>query len=226
MSARSLSRCALVCFLSTVFLLGGCQALQTGSYSTGTTAGSEQQHQHPSAKTPEKKQEAPKCDPRVITRTEVVYKPVEIGNKLVIGAVELATFETLGLTMEARIDTGATTSSLGATDIRLFERDGRQWVSFRLNGEQKDKDSLVVERQVVRNVMIKRHGKESQQRPVVKLKVRIGKIEQMAEFTLTDRSQFEFPVLVGRNILTDMAIVDVSHEYLVSKKKIADGKQP
>ncbi|OQX35415.1 MAG: hypothetical protein B0D91_10855 [Oceanospirillales bacterium LUC14_002_19_P2] len=224
MSARSLSRCALVCFLSTVFLLGGCQALQTGSQSTGTTPSSEQQH--PSAKKTEQKPDAPKCDPRVITRTEVVYKPVEIGNKLVIGAVEQASFENLGLTMEARIDTGATTSSLGAADIRLFERDGRQWVSFRLNGEQKDKDSLVVERQMVRNVMIKRHGKESQQRPVVKLKVRIGKIEQMAEFTLTDRSQFEFPVLVGRNILTDMAIVDVSHEYLVSKKKIADGKQP
>ncbi|WP_211829859.1 ATP-dependent zinc protease family protein [Kistimonas asteriae] len=224
MSARSLSRCALVCFLSTVFLLGGCQALQTGSQNAGTTPSSEQQHT--SVKKPEEKQDVSQCDPRVITRTEVVYKPVEIGNKLVIGAIEQATFENLGLTMEARIDTGATTSSLGATDIRLFERDGRQWVSFRLNGEQNDKDSLVVERQVARNVMIKRHGKESQQRPVIKLKVRIGKIEQMAEFTLTDRSQFEYPVLVGRNILTDMAIVDVSHEYLVSKKKIADGKQP
>ena len=225
MSACSSDRCTLVCILTTVLLLGGCQALQTSSQGAGIAFDNEQQH-FP-VDSAERRQNAPECVPCVMTRTEVVYTPVEIDDKLVIGAVELVSFENLGLTMEARIDTGATTSSLGATDIRSFERDGRQWVSFRLPGEQKGADSLVVERQVVRNVIIKqRYTKESQQRPVIKLKVCIGKIEQTAEFTLADRSKFEFPVLIGRNVLTDVAIVDVSHEYLVSKRKIADGRQP
>ena len=178
---------------------------------------------------PEKDSEKPQCHPG-ITRTKIVYKSVEIDHKMVLGAIETVTFECLGLMLDARIDTGAITSSLSSTNMRLFERDGKPWVSFRVNGNKhnkhnkKNKKKHVFERRIVRNIMIKRHDEEPQLRPVVKLKIRIGKIEQVAEFTLTDRTKFDFPVLIGRNILTDIAIVDASHEYLASKKTMINGE--
>lgn len=219
----SLNWRALVYILSTVFLLSGCQVLPTDDDVTvpqndGTDFISSTSEQQPLPIKPEKDSEKSHCNP-TITRTEAVYKPLEIGNKIVIGAIEKITFEQMGIMLDARIDTGALTSSLSATDIRPFERDGKQWVSFRVHGEKDDKKNWVFERRIVRNIMIKRHEEESQLRPVVKLKILIGQIKQIAEFTLTDRSQFEFPVLVGRNILTDIAIVDASYEYLAPKKK-------
>ena len=76
-----------------------------------------------------------------------------------------------------------------------------------------------MERPLSRVVLIKRKGAESQERPVVVMNVRIGKLERSSEFTLASREGFEFPVLIGRNFLTDEAIVDVSHEYLASEKR-------
>ena len=223
MFSRSLSQYVLACFFSPLFLLGGCKTLKSSNSIVCSDNTSEQQ-QLPI--TPEIISETPQCDPKIITRTSVIYQPVNIGQKLVIGVVESVTFENLNIMLPARIDTGAATSSLCATDIHPFERDGRHWVSFRLHDGPDDKDGLLVKRQIVRHVMIKRHHSNPQQRPVVRLKMRIGKIEEMAEFTLADRRNFEFPVLIGRNILADIAIVDASYDYLVSKKKIIHGKQP
>ena len=38
----------------------------------------------------------------------------------------------------------------------------------------------------------------------------IGNIRQKAEFTLSNRSHLDYQVLVGRNILSDVMLVDVS----------------
>ena len=65
---------------------------------------------------------------------------------------------------------------------------------------------------------MKRHGGEALERPVIKLPVTVGNVSLLAEFTLTDRSKFSYPALIGRNILKDLIIVDVSYDHLTSKK--------
>jgi hypothetical protein len=42
----------------------------------------------------------------------------------------------------------------------------------------------------------------------------MGELEEIIEVTLSDRSDFEFPILIGRNFLTDNAIVDVSKQFV------------
>ncbi len=63
----------------------------------------------------------------------VVQEPVSgIGNMQVIGQAEYVTVQPAGVRYRARIDSGATTCSMSALDIKRFERDGEKWVRFRL----------------------------------------------------------------------------------------------
>ena len=127
----------------------------------------------------------------------------------IIGETEVVYLPDFTVPFEARIDTGATTSSMDARDIRSFERDGRKWVSFRViarNGGE----SRQYECPVVRTVRIKQHGGDSVERFCVMLTFRMGHLTLEREFTLADRSRFEYPVLVGRNILNGLAAVDPS----------------
>ncbi|MDX2501816.1 MAG: RimK/LysX family protein, partial [Deltaproteobacteria bacterium] len=52
--------------------------------------------------------------------------------------------------------------------------------------------------------------------PVVKLKAVMGKVELLREFSLTDRSNFTYPVLIGRNFLQGEFIVDVTRKNSTS----------
>lgn len=142
--------------------------------------------------------------------TEVATKPVAPKTDIsIIGEMEPVTIVTAKSTFPARIDTGATTSSIDAQDIVRFERDGKSWVKFNLKDRKTGKVTLI-ESKLTRIVEIKRHGAEPQHRPAVKLKTKLGDKELYSEFTLADRSSFDFPVLIGRNVLSGNFIVDVS----------------
>ena len=47
------------------------------------------------------------------------------------------------------------------------------------------------------------------------LTFRMGHLTLEREFTLTDRSKFEYPVLVGRNIINGIAAVDPSRRNVL-----------
>ncbi|MFC5051395.1 RimK/LysX family protein [Rubritalea spongiae] len=121
----------------------------------------------------------------------------------------------------ARIDTGATTSSIHAEKIEPFERDGVQWVRFELVNEESGKKEKL-ERKIERKVRIKEHDDDSERRYVVKLHVYYGGENELLEFTLTDRSGYKYPLLVGRNLLRGIAVVDVSKKNTLKKEKLED----
>ncbi|WP_282755671.1 ATP-dependent zinc protease family protein [Desulfuromonas thiophila] len=135
-------------------------------------------------------------------------------DKQVVGAIEHVYLLPPGVVLPARIDTGATTSSLDARNLEVFERNGAPWVRFVLVNPENNKETLL-ESRVVRFVRIlQSNTDDSERRPVVALGVTIGKVNQNAEFTLSDRSHMDFPVLIGRNVLLDMMLVDVSEENI------------
>ncbi len=141
----------------------------------------------------------------------------------VIGEVEPVHIKKVGFTMFARIDTGAETSSLNATDITVFERDGKRWVKYTVKDSISGK-TAEVESRLKRTVLIKWQEGESIERPVVKLRARLGEVEQVREFTLADRSLFEFPVLIGRNFLNGKFIVDVNRKNTTSPMNEEDSR--
>ncbi|WP_165311651.1 ATP-dependent zinc protease family protein [Vibrio ziniensis] len=137
-------------------------------------------------------------------------------HKLVLGEIEHVQIKALEQTFDARVDTGAATSSLNAIDISEFERNGKQWVRFHLSdGTNKPDDSNWVESPIVRYVRIRQSTNEqTERRAVVQLWVKIGDINEKTEFTLADRSQMSHPILLGREFIRDIAVVDVSRRYI------------
>lgn len=147
-----------------------------------------------------------------------------IGNKIVVGRVEWLWIEPVNRVYEARVDTGATTSSISALDITPFEKDGKRWVRFRLAPDDSG-ESFEVEAPLVRYVRIRQASSEElDRRPVTALTVRLGKMTEVAEFTLTNRTQMGYPILLGREFLRDVAVVDVAKTNVQPKPDIVQGQ--
>ena len=76
-------------------------------------------------------------------------------------------------------------------------------------------DTTTVEREVVRYVRVfQQADKEGSRRPVVEMRIRVGNVQAEFEFTLADRSHLEHSMILGRNFLTDLAVVDVGRQFL------------
>ncbi|WP_273150642.1 ATP-dependent zinc protease [Methylophaga thiooxydans] len=180
----------------------------------------------------ENKLDTPPVQPAVITAKKpsqcpqpvAVTDSKNLGNKIVVGKDEWLWIESVNRVYEARIDTGAKTSSISALDITPFEKDGKRWVRFRLAPDDSD-DSFEIEAPLVRYVKIRQaSSNELDRRPVASLTVRLGKMTEVAEFTLTDRTQMSYPILLGREFLRDVAIVDVARENIQPKPAIVEGQ--
>lgn len=150
--------------------------------------------------------------------TTLPHEPVsKKDDKIVLGGVEQVHLDPPGLEFSARIDTGAQTSSINALNIVEFERDGKPFVKFNLThpitGEK-----IELTRRLRRYVRVKELGnRESLRRPVVRMRVMLGNIDERINFTLENRSRFKHQVLIGRNLLQDLAVVDVSKKYTTLK---------
>ncbi|PKH05641.1 ATP-dependent zinc protease [Moritella sp. Urea-trap-13] len=161
----------------------------------------------------------------VIPTTKKVHN--DIAGKVILGQEEWIWFDQLQTNFKSRVDTGATTSSLNATDIVKFERDGRDWVKFNLSHKD-DNEVFPIEAPVVRTVKIRQtNATKALERYVVSIPVELGSIKTETEFTLADRSRMIFPILLGRTFLKDIAIVDVAQKYTQPKNKsVSIKKQP
>jgi len=148
-----------------------------------------------------------------LTQLTEATAPLE---KTVIGSEELVFLDDLKTQYKARIDTGATTSSLNATDIIEFERDGKKWVRFNFN-KAMDNDQII-EAKIARTILIRQaNNSEPTRRPIIELPVQLGDIKTLTEFTLADRSHMTFPVLLGRTFLKDIVMVDVARTYTLTE---------
>ena len=133
-------------------------------------------------------------------------------DKMLLGEIEHVWIEPPGLTVDARIDTGASSSSLHADNITRFERDGKNWVRFNIGGAQQP---ITIERPIKKFVrVIQQADKRGSRRPVVDMRLSLGDVQDTFSFTLADRSHLKHGMILGRNFLTDIALVDVSRQFV------------
>ncbi len=145
----------------------------------------------------------------------------------VVGWRELVHLPDLGLhAVPAKIDTGARTSSLHATVLEEFERDGEKFLRFAVDFEQQHV------RQVCEAVHVDIRGitssnGETQRRYVIKTPLKIGDVEFRAEISLADRSDMRFPMLIGRSSLRRRFVVDSGYSWLQTpERKTTKGHKP
>lgn len=131
-----------------------------------------------------------------------------------IGWREKVDLPQLGLhAIPAKIDTGARTSSLHATILEEFVRDGRDHVRFAVDFPAQHV------RQVCEAVRVDWRGitssnGETQRRMIIKTQLTIGDATFRAEISLADRSDMKFPMLIGRSSLRRRFVVDSGHSWL------------
>ncbi|MCP5143480.1 MAG: ATP-dependent zinc protease [Gammaproteobacteria bacterium] len=124
--------------------------------------------------------------------------------------------------VRAKLDTGAKSNSIHAIDIERFERDGKEMVRFKLGFSHgsDDNPTVSVERPLVREVAIKMRpgdaadeGEGVDERPAVKLSFCMAGRRYQEVFTLADRSNFNYSVLLGRDFLAEKILVDPGRTF-------------
>lgn len=139
--------------------------------------------------------------------------PASTTSKEILGWVEHVRIGKSRLELTAKLDTGADTSSLDATKIRRFRgKDGKRWVEFRVEEDHTGR-RVRFKKPLVRTAYIKEHKGPSQKRSVVMMETCLGEYLQEIEVTLVDRSDFDHAVLLGRNALEGLALIDPALQF-------------
>lgn len=128
--------------------------------------------------------------------------------KRMIGGVEEVLLLPWGLTVRARVDTGAAISSVDARAIEVRGEEGARTVHFTLVGD--DERQLPVTLPLAGHRLVRTPGGQSRRRPVVLIEICVAGVRTMTEVTLNDRSRLRHRVLLGRNLLEGRFVVDVA----------------
>ncbi|MGO2131348.1 MAG: retropepsin-like aspartic peptidase RloA3 [Halomonas sp.] len=134
----------------------------------------------------------------------------------VVGWVEKVTVEPWGVEVKAKLDSGALTSSLDARDIKLFEKDDQEWVRFRLRLDDVGSEetlSVNLERPLYRDLTVRGAGGRDE-RPVVLLEVCVGDTRYEEQFSLRDREEMHYPMLLGRRTIGHLGLLSVKETFL------------
>lgn len=136
---------------------------------------------------------------------------------IIIGSQEWCAFPELKTpAIRARIDSGAQTSSIHASDIHRFTKDGEDWVRFEIHPLQESKRIIIKnEAKVVGVKKVKNSGGISESRYVIKTPVKMGGETFEIEVTLANRDAMGFRMLLGREAMNNRFIVNPAAEYLL-----------
>lgn len=168
---------------------------------------------------PEEEDDEKAAEKKEADDTVKVARPVSPDPVQVYGWREKVRVGDMADLMVAKLDSGATTSSLHAENQQIFEKDGKKWVKFVITDpNQKGAKRYEMEAPLTRTVAIKEPGGASERRNVVRLNFQIGERNIKAEFTLNNRHNMSCPVLIGRTTIKSLGWIDPSRTYLADDK--------
>ncbi len=142
--------------------------------------------------------------------------------KKTVGRREIVDFPLLGLIgIEAKVDTGAYTSALHCQNVRLIETGGAEFVTFHpldpTHPEFEEKELVIPLKQ---KKFIKNSFGQIEDRFVIMTEIIIFGKTLPIELTLADRSLMDYPVLLGRKLLQNGFVVDVTKLHRSHKRKL------
>ncbi|WP_286674910.1 ATP-dependent zinc protease family protein [Pseudomonas subflava] len=140
----------------------------------------------------------------------------------VIGLREWINLPELGMIgLRAKIDTGASTSTLHASDIVPFERDGERWVRFTAHFGTLVQRRHPCEAKVVTVKTIKSSNGQAQTRYVISTLLTLGDRSWPVDFTLACRKTMRYRVLLGAHALVDgQLVVNPALTYVQDKPQL------
>ena len=151
-------------------------------------------------------------------------KVAKLGKKHVIGATATVEEVRSDLLFRARVDTGATTTSLHVEEYTIADEAERmednvgKKIRFRMtnqDGESEWMESRIAEVSVVKTSV------DQELRYKVLLTLQLYEVKKKVLVTLKDRSHMKYPMLLGRNFLRGDFVVDVESKRSRMSKKSA-----
>jgi hypothetical protein len=150
----------------------------------------------------------------VAAPTLLIMHSSTVSADTVAGWIEKVTITDSHLSVHAKLDTGADSSSLNTKDPVIYKIDGDQHIKFQLTN--RDNNTIHLDKKIVRWTTIKNKFGVTRERPVILLAICLGNISRVVEVNLVDRSNYKYQMLIGRNFLggNPNLLVDSSKEYL------------
>ena len=113
--------------------------------------------------------------------------------------------------VKAKIDTGASSSALHATHVKEYRKKGQNWIKFRI---YQSRECLHVDTRITSYKKITNSFGDSEIRPMIQMKIRLGIQSWKTDITLTRRTGMTYPMLIGRNSLKKKHIIHSHKSYL------------
>jgi hypothetical protein len=138
---------------------------------------------------------------------------------IVLGWCETLALPDLSLpAIEAKVDTGARSSSLHVDSQQCFERAGRQWVRFALHLDgAAAKRTVQAEAPVHDRRAVRDSGGHETERVFILTTLAIANIRYPIEINLAARRGLKFPMLLGRTALAGRFLVDPARKHALSE---------
>ncbi|MFT5942730.1 30S ribosomal protein S6--L-glutamate ligase [Sediminicola arcticus] len=156
---------------------------------------------------------------------------MELKDLSIIGSEEWCVFKEMGIpAIKARVDSGARTSSIQATNTKVFTKGVQEWVKFEVNPLQDNRSfNMLCEAKLVDRRTVKSSSGISEERLVIKTPVTIGSETFNIELTLANRDTMEFRMLLGREALNERYMVNPAESYClgdITDEEITDKYAP
>lgn len=164
-----------------------------------------------------------------------------VNSQTIFGLHEQVQIKELGITLPAKLDTGAGSASLSARNIDIVEDDdGEEYVEFDLSLTDEQREELDIDidsdalddirlpldshvRIIRRNEDKDADDKSYSRRPVVELTLCMGHRQHKVEVNLTNRDGFSYPFLLGHKTLSALqAVVDPKDTMIAGKPNCPD----
>ncbi len=138
------------------------------------------------------------------------------GPNMIIGACEWVALPALGIVkLRARVDTGAKSCSLHATDIETFVRDDQDWVRFDVHlGYPEPSRTRHCECQLLGIKTVRSTSGESEQRLSIRTHIVIGHSSWPVDITLSNRERMRYRMLLGRAAMKNHCLVYPARTFL------------
>ncbi|MBK9285526.1 MAG: ATP-dependent zinc protease [Sphingobacteriaceae bacterium] len=137
----------------------------------------------------------------------------------IIGRREYVDIPELGLLqVEAKLDTGAYTSSVHCEEVLLKEVSGiPTLVVSIITSDSETKKEFHFNTFTLKK--FRNSFGEMEERYVIKSILKIGNKQILASFSLSKRDKMKYPVLLGRRPIKGRFLIDVSHLHLGGKNE-------
>jgi hypothetical protein len=122
--------------------------------------------------------------------------------------------------IKAKVDSGARTSAIHAFKVTPFTKDGGAYVRFVVHPTQRRrKPEVACVARVIDVRKITDSGGNCQERYVIRTTLKLGKSAWPIELTLSNRDNMGFRMLIGRQAIRRLYVVDPGRSYVTRRKK-------